>query len=278
MRRRFNPIVLFLMIAILTVIGFFGAYGARSTFADGLPFASDGVEFGLRAKFYTSYDSSVEERKHNIALAAAAIDGTLIEKGCQFSFNAVVGERTEARGYLPAKIILYGAFTDGIGGGVCQVSSTVYNAALLAGMTILEYHPHSLSVSYVEPSFDAMVNSAGSDLRFENQTAFPVLLRATADGARLTVFVYGAKTDRRFVRESKQVERIPAPPEQIRDALAGEYPDLKDGELRVLSYGRDGLKSVGILAEYKGERLISRKIIRKDTYLPLQGISVRGCA
>lgn len=278
MRRRFNPIVLFLMLAILTVIGFFGMYRPTEAAAEGLPFASGGAEFCLRAKFYTSYGSSTEERKHNIALAAAAIDGTLIEKGCQFSFNAVVGARTEARGYLPAKIILYGAFVDGIGGGVCQVSSTVYNAALLAGMKILEYHPHSLSVSYVAPSFDAMVNSAGSDLRFENQTALPVLLRAQADGEKLTVFVYGEKTDRRFVRESKLTETIPAPPEQIREDEAGEYPELKDGEIRVLSYSRDGLRSVGILAEYKGDRLISRKVIRKDTYLPLQGVAVRGCA
>ena len=211
-------------------------------------------------------------------LAAAAIDGTLIEPGGQFSFNFVVGERTAARGYLPAKIIFNGQFTDGIGGGVCQVSSTVYNAALLAGMKISEYHPHSLPVSYVAPSFDAMVNSAGSDLRFENETALPVYIRAEADGERLTISVFGEKTDRRFVRESRTVEVIPAPPEIVTEDDRGEYPDLPAGEIRVISYSKEGLKSMGILSEYKGERLVSRKVIRKDTYQPLQGTAVRGCA
>lgn len=105
MRRRFNNIVLFLMVAVLTVIGFSGMFRSAKAEAERLPFASGGAEFALRGKFYTSYGGSTEERKHNIALAAAAIDGTLIEPGGQFSFNFVVGERTAARGYLPAKII-----------------------------------------------------------------------------------------------------------------------------------------------------------------------------
>ena len=278
MSRRVNNIVLFLMVAVLTVIGFSGMFRSAKAEAEGLPFASGGAEFALRGKFYTSYGGSTEERKHNIALAAAAIDGTLIEPGGQFSFNFVVGERTAARGYLPAKITFNGQFTDGIGGGVCQVSSTVYNAALLAGMKISEYHPHSLPVSYVAPSFDAMVNSAGSDLRFENETALPVYIRAEADGERLTISVFGEKTDRRFVRESRTVEVIPAPPEIVTEDDRGEYPDLPAGEIRVISYSKEGLKSMGILSEYKGERLVSRKVIRKDTYQPLQGTAVRGCA
>lgn len=84
MRRRFNNIVLFLMVAVLTVIGFSGMFRSAKAEAEGLPFASGGAEFALRGKFYTSYGGSTEERKHNIALAAAAIDGTLIEPAGSF--------------------------------------------------------------------------------------------------------------------------------------------------------------------------------------------------
>ena len=115
-------------------------------------------------------------------------------------------------------------------------------------------------------------------IRFENETALPVYIRAEADGERLTISVFGEKTDRRFVRESRTVEVIPAPPEIVTEDDRGEYPDLPAGEIRVISYSKEGLKSMGILSEYRGERLVSRKVIRKDTYQPLQGTAVRGCA
>lgn len=102
---------------------------------------------------------------HNIALAAEKINGCILADGEEFSFNGRVGARTESNGFLSAPIILEGDFVEGVGGGVCQASTTVYNAALLAGMEITEQHPHSLRVGYVEPSFDAMVS--GKNVRSE---------------------------------------------------------------------------------------------------------------
>ena len=112
----------------------------------------------LRAEFSTNYSSSTDARKFNVALASKTLDNTLVDINGEFSFNYTVGERTERRGYKKAKIIVGGEFVDGVGGGVCQVSTTLYNAVLLAGLKIIECHPHSLPVSYVAPSFDAMVN------------------------------------------------------------------------------------------------------------------------
>lgn len=107
---------------------------------------------------------------------------TEIANGEEFSFNAAVGERTEERGYSTAKVIENGKFVEGVGGGVCQVSSTVYNCALLSGLTVTERHRHSLAVSYVEPSFDAMVSYSYADLRFYNDTGKSVFIVADADG------------------------------------------------------------------------------------------------
>ena len=145
----------------------------------------------LRSKFFTSYPSSTEERKSNIKLAAKSLDYAFVDVGGEFSFNQTVGARTEKRGYKTAKIIVGGEFVDGVGGGVCQVSTTLYNAVLLAGLKVTEFHAHSLPVSYVAPSFDAMVNSGSADLKFINNTHNPVYIRAFADDATLTIEIYG---------------------------------------------------------------------------------------
>ena len=136
------------------------------------------------AKFSTYYGDSSENRKHNVALAAKAIDGFVLPPEEEFSFNDTVGARTEERGYRTAYIISEGNFVEGVGGGVCQVSGTLYNCALLADLAVTCVHPHSLPVSYVAPSFDAMVSSA-SDLRFANTLSAPVTIRMIADGKYL---------------------------------------------------------------------------------------------
>ncbi len=104
-------------------------------------------ETNRRVSFTTYYSSSTENRKHNIKLASSKINGIVLSVGEEFSFNKIVGVRSEENGFLPAKIIYNGDFIEGVGGGVCQVSTTLYNASLLNGLKITEHHPHSLSVS-----------------------------------------------------------------------------------------------------------------------------------
>ena len=213
------------------------------------------------SRFSTRYADGCN-RAHNIALAAEKINGTVLCGGEVFSFNATVGARTQERGFYSAPIIQDGEFKAGVGGGVCQVSTTVYNAALLSGMTIVEQHPHSLAVGYVEPSFDAMVSGTGCDLKFKNGTKGKVYVLARASGGVLTVEIYGEKTDITYERRSVVVETI-APP----------APQVREGEAEcVLRAEKQGLRSEGYLVRLKDGKEIGSVCLRRDRYAPVQGI------
>lgn len=232
----------------------------------------------LRSKFFTSYPSSTEERKSNIKLAAKSLDYAFVDVGGEFSFNRTVGARTEKRGYKTAKIIVGGEFVDGVGGGVCQVSTTLYNAVLLAGLKVTEFHAHSLPVSYVAPSFDAMVNSGSADLKFINNTHNPVYIRAFADDATLTIEIYGEPMQEKYSRQSLVVEEIPAPESEVVFDDIGEFPDLYEGESKVLKYGKAGLKSEGYIVVSKNGMLKEVRKIRTDKYAAIRGKVVFGRA
>lgn len=146
----------------------------------------------LLAAYSTSYSSSSSNRKHNVWLAASHIDGTLLAPGEQFSYNASVGPRTAPLGWRMAHQYQDGQVVDGIGGGVCQVSSTLYNAVLLAGLKIVERHNHSMPVAYLTPGRDATVSYGFLDFKFANSTDGPIYLSATADGNRLFFRIYGS--------------------------------------------------------------------------------------
>lgn len=235
-------------------------------------------ELEIRASFYTAYSKSSKERKNNIGLAARAINKYFLDSGAEFSFNKVVGERTEKRGYQTAKIIVGGKFIDGVGGGVCQVSTTLYNAALLAGLKITEYHPHTLPVSYVAPSFDAMVNSNSADLRFVNTTHYPVIICAEADGEKLTVSVWGEPKKEIYIRKSVFIESVLAPEEEEILDEKGEYPDLYEGESKVVSYSKNGYKSEGYLIKTINGKQEGIVRLRKDCYAAQRGVIIKGTA
>ena len=189
-----------------------------------------------------------------------------------------IPEELQARGYKKAKIIFNGAFIDGIGGGVCQVSSTLYNAALLSDLLITEYHSHSLPVSYVALSFDAMVNSGSADLRFINNTHNPVIIKTSADGSKLKISIYGEPPEYTIERKSVTVKTIAPPPEQILKDINGEYPDLYKGEKKVVSYGKNGYKSEGYVIKKKDGCADVKLKIRTDTYAAVRGIIIEGTA
>ncbi len=234
-------------------------------------------ELVLRAEFYTTYSSSSDERKNNIWLAAKSIDNVMIDVGGEFSFNRTVGQRTEKRGYKSAKIIVNGEFAEGVGGGVCQVSTTLYNAFLVAGLRVTEYHPHSLAVSYIALSFDAMVNSGSADLRCVNGTRNPIIIRATADGDRLRIKIYGEPMKEKYIRKSVTIEELPPETLLIKDD-EGLYKDLFVGERRVLSYGKKGYVTEGYLIKTVNGRKVSEKRIRKDRYASVKNVVIEGTA
>ena len=199
----------------------------------------DGVYFDdLMGEYSTSYSSSGSSRKNNIELAAKALNGTKVNAGEKFSFNKTVGIRSAKRGYLPAPVIENGKYVDGVGGGVCQVSTTLYNAALLAGLKVTEYHPHTLAVSYVSPSRDAMVSGTYSDLKFVNTTDCPVYIRVLTGTYYVRCELYG-------------------------------LPDGAEYSLQSVVTGGDGgvVESECYLTSTRGGAATTR-LIRKDKYLP----------
>lgn len=224
----------------------------------------------LRGEFSTYYGSSTQNRKHNVNLACCAINGTFLKSGESFSFNQTVGERTKERDYLEAKIISGGKFTDGVGGGVCQVSTTLYNCALLSGLTVTERHPHSLSVGYVEPSFDAMV-SMYNDLKFTNTTDGLIFIEGVADGNTLTFRFYGFKQYAKITRIST-----------VENTEEMEYDEIEDvdgslcGELdeKIIIPSKPRLKSYATLViEENGKRHTT--ILSKDTYGGIKGVKAK---
>lgn len=211
--------------------------------------------------FTTYFDASNAERSSNIRLAASKINGTVMPAGERFSFNKTVGARTEGNGFKQAKIIEDGKFVLGFGGGVCQVSTTLYNAAILSGLEIAEYHPHSLAVSYVAPSRDAMVSGSYCDLQFVNNRSTPVYIRVKCTQSSVCCTFFGQSDGYNYSFKSEVVGSIPRPDDE----------EVEGDEDKILSYGRDGTLSYGYLVKEKdGE--IEEELIRKDKYAPVKEI------
>ncbi|MEC5425155.1 VanW family protein [Virgibacillus sp. C22-A2] len=140
--------------------------------------------------YVTHFKKSNEERSHNIYLATKAINNYVIFPGEVFSFNDVVGERTKERGYKRAPVIVKGELAEDIGGGICQVSSTLFNAVDLRGIQIVERYAHSRSVPYVPEGRDATVSWWGPDFVFRNMYNQPLLIRANSDNGKMLIQLY----------------------------------------------------------------------------------------
>lgn len=150
----------------------------------------------ILASYTTRYDTGASSRSHNIGLAAKQIDNIYIGPGETFSYNKIVGERTSEMGYEEAPVIENGQIVSGIGGGICQVSSTLYDAALYAGMEIVERTNHYRPVSYVDPGLDATVSYGSLDLVFRNPFTHGVYIVVHNNNGELTIFILGAAADK----------------------------------------------------------------------------------
>lgn len=229
----------------------------------------------LRGGFYTTYASSTAERKSNIELALSKFDGLVLGAGEVLSFNETTGRRTPDNGYKSAKIITNGNFVEGNGGGVCQASTTLYNAALVAGLDIIEVNQHSLKVGYVAPSFDAMVNFGSSDLKIRNNTGHPIMFATKCDGDKCRVNVFGVNNPYKIVRKSEVIGEIEPLPDKFVNAK--DVPELENTQIEksyYLHYPKKGLKSEGFLEYWQDENLVATKKIRTNTYAPVTGVVV----
>ena len=234
----------------------------------------------LRSSVYTPIDKhSTDERNMNIAHAFDYVNGYVLEAGKTFSFNNVVGERTEARGFYPAIEYVYGEHVEGFGGGVCQASTTLYQAAVCAGLQILKREPHSDSVSYAEYGKDATVYWVGKrkiDLTFKNNTDDPIYIVAAvqkdpSNKKRLIakVSMYGQDMgDVRYELQSEITETLPAPfnPVYVKDTN-GTYVTYKDQQESV-SKAKEGYVVKSYRLKYDGIDLTEKKELFTDRYEP----------
>ena len=166
---------------------------------------------GLVGSYETIYGGDAN-RVHNVQLVSRLIDGHLIAPGATFSFNRATGERTAAKGFLEAPVIINGELQTGLGGGICQVSTTVFNAAYEAGLKITDRTNHALYISHYPLGRDATVNYPDTDLRFVNDTDHWLLLRTFVGSYSLTVGLYGSPQHRRVVTETAPLVTTGEPP------------------------------------------------------------------
>lgn len=191
---------------------------------------------GLLASYTTYFDPSQTGRTENVRLAAAALDGAVIAPGEIFSFNHQVGERTIEKGYKDAYIIVDGQFEEGLGGGICQDSSTLYNAVLLANLPITQRTNHDLAISYVPLGQDATVDWPNLDLKFKNDSGAYVLVRSIMDKDNLTISLYGQPLSGRQVIVKDSSTQVPPPEEKVTDS------SLAVGQEQVKQNGVPGYK------------------------------------
>lgn len=217
--------------------------------------------------YTTKYNAGEIGRTKNVNLAARSINNIVLKKGEVFSYNNVLGERTEARGYSGAKVYAGGEVVDGLGGGICQVSSTLYNAVLFADLQIVTRTCHSLPVTYVPLGRDATVSYGSIDFKFKNQYDDPIKISASSGGGTLTVSIYGKKTsDKKVELYTERISTIPF--EEI------ERPDeeIPEGETKVKQTGSNG----AVVKTYKkvteNGKVISNKLLHTSRYNPINKI------
>ncbi|MDR1067494.1 MAG: VanW family protein [Clostridiales bacterium] len=177
---------------IAAAIVFIGGCGQRSdSMIDSVVEAAQPSTEKL-SEFTTEFKNAEKARAHNITMAAKAIDEKIVNPGETFSFNDSVGPTTKANGFMLGKIFSNGKNAKGYGGGVCQVSSTLFNAADAIGLEIVERHKHSKSVNYVEKGRDATVSHGVIDFKFANNKSYPVRIDSFANGESVTIALYKA--------------------------------------------------------------------------------------
>jgi vancomycin resistance protein YoaR len=225
------------------------------------------------ASFYTIVTGS-EARIHNVFLAASNYNGLVVNPGEVISFNGLVGERTYARGYRAAPVIMPDkSLKDDLGGGICQTSSTIYNAAVRAGLKIEERWHHSFPSTYVDIGHDATVNWPNVDLKFSNNRETPVYFHTYRDGNRLYVEIYGSKAGSDFdeIRlESDIYARYDAPKANIIKDVNQKYVTYTDQTYTAVK-SRPGYKVKTYRVFYKDGVEVKREQISNDYYRPITG-------
>jgi vancomycin resistance protein YoaR len=224
----------------------------------------------LISSFTTRFSAGNVPRASNIRLAAQIIGIRLLPPGGTFSFNETVGERTEERGFKEAGVYVNGKVDTGIGGGICQVSTTLYNAVLLADLPVIERSSHSLTVPYVPLSRDAAVSWGAQDFKFNNNTEHYILINCKAGSNTITFELYGTKNEKTVELISTTISKLKAPVQYIDD------PTALIGKEEVFEAGYNGFHSQLTKNIYVKGVKISSELVSKDRYMTAMKIIKRG--
>ena len=215
---------------------------------------------------YTTTTTSNSNRNENIRLAVSALNGTIIKPGQEFSFNNTTGARTEEKGYKPATAYLNGEVVQEPGGGVCQVSSTLYNAVVFAGLKSTERHAHSYEPSYVTPGEDAAVSYGGPDFKFVNNSEYPLAIKASfsASDRKLTIALYGVPILKEGVKirmsSEKTGEIDPPSPVYTEDASLQPHQEVQT------KAATPGSRWSTDLVTYENDKEVSREFFHNSSY------------
>lgn len=226
------------------------------------------------AIFTTNYNAGDVNRTTNLRLACQKINGKVIMPGDVFSYNATLGERTVAAGYKDAKIFSAGEVVDGLGGGICQISSTLYNAVVMANLQIVERRNHQFVTSYLPAGRDATVVYGVTDFKFKNTRSYPIKLKAGVSGGVATISVYGMKEDEEYdiTLETRTIGTLAFSTKYVED------DSLEEGKEVVKQKGANGIQTETYKVMSQNGSVVSRTVLSKDTYTPMQKIILKGTA
>lgn len=221
------------------------------------------------SEFYTRFSLKDENRAYNIRLACSKIDGKIIMPGEIFSMNEVLGPRTFKNGYREAPVIFKNELIKGPGGGVCQVTTTLYNTVLLAKLGVIERSSHSIPLGYVRPGQDATIAGSSIDFKFTNNKDYPVCISAEVNGGKISIRILGkSEPVKKIVRlRSVVLDSITPEPDEIviDDSIA-------DGEKVVVKKPKNGIKAALYRETYSEENvLLEKELISNDYYKPVRG-------
>lgn len=223
------------------------------------------------ASYSTSFFTSASNRINNIQLATNAINGTVLMPGESFSFNEIVGERTAERGYKSAGVIIGDKVESGLGGGICQVSSTLYNAMLKSGIKSSERRNHTLPLSYVPKGLDATVDWGNIDYKFKNTLNTPIYIEGYTQNKNVYFNIYANKElKKRSYEMATEVSVLQSTIKYIDDA------NRLEGDNLVTKHGSNGYKVKVYRKTYENGKLINTELVSNDYYTPVNGEIIRG--
>lgn len=219
------------------------------------------------SSFSTKFSTADSNRAGNIRIAAETINGTIVMPGGIYSMNKALGPRVKSKGYTEAPVIINGTHVPGLAGGICQATTTVYNAALLANFQIISRKPHQLKVGYVPAGRDATISGDAIDMKFKNTNKYPIYIQTIVSSGNIRVNIYGANEHPGQSVEitSEVYEKVPATTQYINDET------LEVGKQVVDEKSSTGYKSRTYRKVYENGQLVKTELISKDYYKPVNG-------